>query len=164
MRDGPKIAALLTSRSVEVLQPLARLMWDIRSDGVTDSNWDWIAKSNHSITVFHRKIQFLEEERDRLAAGVQPPPPDDVWTRIFEQLDKKMSRSERLTWFGPMRLRVIDRDDAGEVIHVAGPELHIAWVTKHHLAAVHEVVAEVRPGARIEFVAVGAEQWKSGTG
>ena len=78
LRDGPLIAELLATHAFEDLQALASVFWRIRSDGVLDSNWDWIAKSNHSVVVFHRKIKFLEEERDRLAVARDPPV--DWWT------------------------------------------------------------------------------------
>lgn len=73
LRDGPLVRELLETRTFDDLQALASLFWRIRSDGVTDSNWDWVAKSNHSVVVFHRKIKFLEEERDRLAVARDPP-------------------------------------------------------------------------------------------
>ena len=79
LRDGPLIHELLATHAFEDLQALASVFWGIQSDGVLDSNWDWIAKSNHSVIVFHRKIKFLEEERDRLAAAANRDPPADWW-------------------------------------------------------------------------------------
>jgi len=159
LRDGPLIRELLDRPiAFDNLQTLAALYWQIRSDGVTDSDWDWIAKSDHSITVFHRKIEFLVEERARLAAARETPAEDDVWQRILPRIEAKVTRHEFYTWFRSSALW----HDGGDVIHVAGDTNDLAWVEKHHRAIVLEATHEVRPGARVEFIAIDVEDRKSG--
>ena len=162
LRDGPLIGELLESHPFDDLQALAALCWRLPTDGVPGSDADWIARSNHSVVVFHRKIQFLANERDRLARERKAV--ENVWVHILDRIDAKVNRHELYTWFRPMTLV----DDAGDVIRVAGPgpqakaELHTAWIQKHYAAVVREAVEEVRPGARIEFVAEDIQRRQHG--
>ena len=149
LRDGPLIRDRAHVPPVEVLQPLARLFWDIQSDGVDKSNWDWIAKGNHSITVFHRKIEFLEEERDRLAAAARDTPArDDVWARILKRIAVTVPTYEFRAWFGSSALH----DDGGQTITVATDAGD--YIQRHYRDVVRAAVEEIRPGATVTFVAV----------
>lgn len=78
---------------------------------------------------------------------------DDVWADILRRLEAKVNRHTFTTWFLGTGLV----EDRGDVIAIAasGPhsDLHAAWIQKHYADVVHQAVEEVRPGARVEFVA-----------
>lgn len=93
-----------------------------------------------------------------------PPVPvaaDDVWAAVLRTIEQSgdVNRHTFETWLLPLAL-VEDRDAA---IVVAGPpaqgDLFVDYVEKRFGAVVHQAVAAVRPGARIEFV---RQQRKSG--
>ena len=146
------IGELLESHPFDDLQALAALCWRLPTDGVPGSDADWIARSNHSVVVFHRKIQFLAHERDRPRANGRRSRTCGG-AHSLDRIDAKVNRHELYTWFRPMTLV----DDAGDVIRVAGPgpqakaELHTAWIQKHYAAVVREAVEEY-PARRADRV------------
>src|SRR6185295_9284829 len=97
----------------------------------------------------HRKIQFLEEERARLAAVAAREAPADVWSSILDRIKVKVTGHEVRTWFVQATLL---RDD-GAVITIAAPKVHVQWIQTHHADVVREAIEEVRPGATVTFVA-----------
>ncbi len=76
-------------------------------------------------------------------------PPDDVWAQVLERLETKLNRHDFYTWFRAVSLA----EDRGAVIEVTGPAINREWIQKHYGDIVRAAIEEVRPGARVEFVA-----------
>jgi len=167
-RHGPLVRQLLDRPRHDVahLQEMTRLMWAITDDGVFKSNYWWIATqvTVRDVFVLHRKANFLDlEVRRREAAAAQaltakeqarhsvrePPMVDAVWTEVLHQIAQRVNPQAMTRWFADTTLL----RDGGDVIFIAAPADRLTWLSCHYRAVVDEAVQEVRPGARVEFVA-----------
>lgn len=167
-RDRYVVQDLLTGRTDAHLQAMAVLMWTVTADGDPNSDWTWIA-TRHDRTV--RVLRHKAGALDRAVALAAARPPQqltfgamastprpaptrdpsqrrttDVWAAIVAHLGvTEYSR----TWFATATL-IDDRDD---VIEVAAPDAHAAYIETRYAETLREAVAAVRPGARVIFVA-----------
>jgi len=164
-RDGPIVRELLAQgRTLAHLQAMAIALWEVTTDGVAHSDRWWIAErvTVRRIAVLRHKRDFLDREVARRVAPVAAPALDNVWVQVLQRIEPKMNRHSFHTWFVETTLV----EDRGAVIEVAKPgansSLTADWIRKHFADVVQAAITEVRPGARVEFVAVDEQRRKFG--
>jgi hypothetical protein len=158
--DGGRVDELLRhGRTIARLQEMAAAMWRVTTDGVVGSERWYIAEKApaRNIWLLHRKADFLDLEVSRAQAAVRTDV--TIWTRVLERIEPRIDRHSFYKWFHATTLLQVD----GGVIDVmADSWLQVEWINKHYRAIVDDAVAEVQPGARVEFVVVDAQRRESG--
>lgn len=161
--DGFRIYDLLCrGRTVDRLKLMTIAMWRLTTDHVVGSDRWYIAERAplRNIWLLHRKADFLDLEVSltRAPGEVADPVETNVWTQVLQHLATAVNRHTFHTWFQ----QTVLVEDRGAVIVVAarGPksDLFAEWIPKHYSAVVQAAVAEVRPGARVEFVAIADQR------